>query len=144
MIIVKSATATVLKKIGVSVLLFILSFTGFGQKLDDSKVVANKQNDVLYANTAKNNDAVFLVDVAEINQIEIKLGGLAQKISTNGNVKKLGKMIETLHRTCMDELIELSKKESISLPKSLTDNGIAVYEKFSNLSGSFFVKNTAI
>ena len=131
---------TLLIKSFITVILVSISNYCLSQKPDDSKEVANKQNDILYANIPKANEARFLVDVSEINQIEIKLGVLAQKKGISKDVKNLGKMMESLHVSCNEELIELASKEAINLPKSLTDNSIEVINKLSNLSDSFFDK----
>ena len=138
--IIRPLNSTLLRKAVISVILSVIALHCFSQKPDDSKLVANNENDALYAKTAKSSDALFLVDVAEINQIEIKLGALAQKKGTIEAVKNLGLMMETLHRSCMEELTELAKKEAISLPTSLTDNGIEVLKQLSNMSVSFFDK----
>jgi putative membrane protein len=138
--IIKYFTLSLLKKSVLSALLTLITIHGFSQKPDDTKLVAINQNEALYAKTAKSNDALFLVDVDEINQIEIKLGVLAQKLGTIEDVKNLGKMMEGLHKSCSEELTELAKKEAISLPTSLTDNGIDVFKKLSTISGTFFDK----
>jgi putative membrane protein len=135
-----TVNSKLLIKAFITVILSGLSIFGFSQKPDDSKLVANQQNEVLYAKTAKSDDALFLVDVAEINQIEIKLGTLAQKLGTIEDVKNLGKMMDNLHTSCMEELIELAKKEAIVLPTSLTDNGIEVFKNLSSISGTSFDK----
>jgi len=119
-------------------ILFGISLFINGQKSNDSKSVANEQNAAKYANTVKEKDAKFLVNVAEINLEEIKLGQLAQQKSMMSDVKKLGKMMETAHSKCMNDLTILAKKKSIALPTSLTDNGNDAYKKLSNLSGSSF------
>jgi len=117
-----------------------MSVVGYGQKSTDTKVAATEQNEAKYGKTDKEKDAKFLVDVAEINLEEMKLGQLAQEKSTMSDVKNLGKMMETAHTKCMKELSTLAKKQSITIPISLTDNGNDAYKKLSKLSGTSFDK----
>lgn len=120
--------------------LFGISSISYGQKPNDTKSNAKEQNETKYGNTNKEKDAKFLVDVAEINLEEIQLGQLAQQKSTMVDVKELGKMMETSHQKCMNELKMLAKKKSITIPTSLTDNGKDAYKKLSDLSGTSFDK----
>ncbi len=59
-----------------------------------------------------NNDAQFLATAAEINMEEIQLGQLAQKNSKMGDVKELGKMMETDHSKALKELRDLASKKN--------------------------------
>jgi len=119
--------------------LVIYAFTN-GKNVNDSKSVANDQNEAEYANTNKEKDSKFLVDVAEINLKEIKLGQLAQQTSMNSDVKELGKMMETAHSKCMNTLTILAKKKAIAIPTVLTENGNDAYKKLSKVSGTSFDK----
>jgi putative membrane protein len=85
-------------------------------------------------------DKQFLVDAAEINLEEIKLGQLAQQNSTTPNVKELGKMMETEHIKCLNDLKVLAEKKSIIIPTSITEEGEEAYEKLIGISGAEFDK----
>ncbi len=71
-----------------------ISSLSSAQKANDTKSVANVQNEAKDANINKERDAKFLATAAEINLEEIKLGQLAQQKSTMKDVKDLGKMID--------------------------------------------------
>jgi putative membrane protein len=91
-------------------------------KMEDSKDSAQKINDANLSNR-KESDADFLVNAAEINLEEIKLGQLAQKSGMMADVKSLGKMMETEHKKALKELEGLAAKKQIAIPASLTDKG---------------------
>ena len=136
----KLLKTTLLQTVLIIAISYGISSFSYSQTSKDTKSVANEQNAIKYANTNKEKDAKFLVDVAEINLEEIKLGQLARQKSAMADVKELGKMMETAHSKCMNELTILAKKKSIAIPSSLTDNGNDAYKKLSNLSGTSFDK----
>jgi putative membrane protein len=90
--------------------------------------------------TSKVKDSTFLANAAQVNLLEIQLGKLAEENSTMADVKQMGKMMEDDHNKCMDGLISLANKESITLPTGLTRNAAIVLEKVSAKSGPAFDK----
>jgi putative membrane protein len=106
----------------------------------DTKEAAEKQNDIKFDNTNTEKDAQFLVNAAEINLEEIKLGQLAQQKGTMADVKALGKMMEQAHTTAMIETDTLAKKMLITIPASPTENALDAYKKLNNKSGTAFDK----
>ena len=87
------------------------------------------------------NDAEFLVDVAEINQEEINLGKLAQEKGSMTDVKELGKMMVAAHTKAYADLTALASQKSISLPASKTEDVNEAYTKMSEKkSGKNFDK----
>jgi putative membrane protein len=85
-------------------------------------------------------DAQFLIDAAEINMEEIKLGQLAQQNSMMSEVQELGKMMETEHTKCLNDLKMLAEKKAISLPTTITKEGEEAYQKLITESASDFDK----
>lgn len=110
------------------------------EKSTDTKEAAEKQNDIKFDNTNTEKDAQFLVNAAEINLEEIKLGQLAQQKGTMADVKALGKMMEQAHTTAMAETDTLAKKMLITIPASPTENALETYKKLNNKSGTDFDK----
>lgn len=106
---------------------------------EDSKDVAETHNDAKFDN-AKKNDADFLVNAAEINLEEIQLGQLAQTRGTTAEIKKLGKMIETEHTKALDDLKGLATQKQVTLPATLTDDGMSVNKKLLDTKMSKFDK----
>jgi len=110
-------------------------------KTEDSKEVAEDQNEAKMEGTKNENDAEFLVDVAEINQEEINLGKLAQEKGSMTDVKELGKMMEMAHTEAMTNLSALAMQKSISLPEAKTEDVNEAYKKMTEKkSGKEFDK----
>ncbi len=106
---------------------------------EDSKDVAETHNDAKFDN-AKKDDAEFLVNAAEINLEEIQLGQLAQTRGTTAEIKKLGKMMETEHTKALDDLKGLAAQKQVTLPATLTDDGMSVNKKLLDTKVSKFDK----
>jgi putative membrane protein len=109
-------------------------------KSTDTKEVAQEANEIKFDNTNTEKDAKFLVNAAEINLEEIKLGQLAQQKGTMTDVKELGKMMEQAHSKAMAETDSLAKKMLITIPASPTENALEAYKKLNNKSGTAFDK----
>jgi len=108
-------------------------------KTEDTKEVAEDHNDAKFSN-AKEDDANFLVDAAEIHLQEIELGKLAQARATTTSAKDLGKMMETEHSKAFADLQGLAAKKQITIPTTLTDDGMSANKKLTDIKGSKFDK----
>lgn len=108
-------------------------------KPKDTKEVAEDHNEAKFEN-AKEEDAEFLVDAAEMNLEEIQLGQLAQRNGMNEEVKTLGKMMETEHTKTLDELKALAAKKQVTIPTTLTDDGMSANKKLMDMKASNFDK----
>lgn len=109
----------------------------------DTEEVADDQNDTKFDDTAKENDAEFLVAAAEINMDEIALGKLAQTKATAQSVKDLGKMMEMEHITALEELKGLAATKNVSLPEGPTEDGQETLKKFQEKKAPDFDKDYA-
>ncbi|MES2557508.1 MAG: DUF4142 domain-containing protein [Bacteroidota bacterium] len=116
---------------------FLVAACDNGQP-EDSKEVAEDQNEERFEDRKSEKDAAFLVEAAAINLEEIKLGELAQEKGTLKEVKDLGKMMVDEHTAALDELKELAAQKAISLPGSLTEDGQEAYDKLNEKSGKDF------
>lgn len=105
--------------------------------------VAEDQNDGKFNKNADEKNAAFLVKAAEINLEEISLGKLAQKKSTNKDIKELGKIMETAHTKALADLQKLAAKKSISIPTELTQDAKNLYQKLDGKSEKEFNKDYA-
>lgn len=108
------------------------------KKPEDTKVVADSQNESFFENTNKEKDALFLVNAAEINLNEIELAQLAEQKSENDDLKGFAKMLETDHQASIKEIINLANTKSIVIPTSMTDDGKTNFKDLTNLSNADF------
>jgi putative membrane protein len=133
-------------KAALGALLIIISLNSCKNetKQEDPKEVAEDNNEVKFDSVDdKEDDAQFVVDIAEINLAEIELGKLAQAKGTNPEVKKFGKMIVDDHTKLASEVSALAKTKNYSLPASLTEEGKDEYNKLNEKSGADFDKKFA-
>lgn len=132
------STKTLCKAILITTSLFVGFSCSTEKKSEDSKEIAEDRNDAKFDKTNKEKDAEFLVNVAEINLEEIKLGYLAQQNSKMKDVIELGKMMETAHSKGLNDVTVLANKKFISIPTSITKDAEEGYEKLKNKSGLQF------
>ena len=85
-------------------------------------------------------DTAFIMKVAEINMEQIKLGKLAQQMSSRGHVKDLGKMMVTEHTQATTKLTALAKTKMVSLPTVESGKILADYEMLAAKKGKSFDK----
>ena len=116
---------------------------GGNSKPEDTKEVAQEQNDANKDTKSAEKDADFVVNAAEINLEEIQLGQLAQTKGMTAEVKDLGKMMEAAHTKAMADLKNLASQKNIAIPTSLTENGQDAYKKLSDKTGTDFDKEYA-
>ncbi|MGQ0826790.1 MAG: DUF4142 domain-containing protein [Bacteroidota bacterium] len=108
------------------------------RRAEDSKDIAEERNDAILDNRQDQKDAEFLVEAAEITLTEIHLGQLAQTKSTDAEVKRIGKMMESDHTKSLNELKALASKKGITIPTSLTEDGKDEYNKLNDKKESEF------
>lgn len=140
--ILKPAPST-LKILMLSITISSLALTSCSsdeKKPEDTKAVATEHNEAKFDSSKNEKDAAFLVNAAEINLKEIKLGQLAADKSNMKDVKEFGKMMEDDHTKAMKGLQELAAKKQITIPTTLTDNGGDAYEKLIKKTGKDFDK----
>jgi putative membrane protein len=107
-------------------------------KAEDTKDVAEEQNDDAFDNNKQEKDAQFLVNAAEMDMEAIKLGQLAAQNGRSARAKDLGKMMEDAHTKSLQELTDLAKAKSITIPSSLTDNGQDAFSSLKEKTGNDF------
>jgi putative membrane protein len=84
-------------------------------------------------------DQKFMTDAARGGMMEVQLGQAAQQKASSDAVKELGKKIAQDHTQINQELADLAKMKSVSLPSDL-GNHQAAMDKISNQSGAAFDK----
>ena len=120
-------------------MLLLLTPSCNNSKPKDTKEVAEDHNDAKFANS-KEDDANFLVSAEEINLEEIQLGQLAQTRGINSQVKDLGKMMVTDHTKASTDLKAMAANKQITVPTTLTDDGIDASKKLTDTKPSDFDK----
>jgi len=136
----KSFKTTLLKsKISSLVILATCTILSCDQNMDskDTMKIAEDTNDKKFSK-AKEKDAEYLMNAAEINIEEIKLGQLAQKKSSTPEVIELAKMMETSHMKALEKLQVLASKKKIAIPIELTHDSEKAYYQLQEIAGSDF------
>lgn len=110
------------------------------KKPEDTKVVADNQNEYNFTTNSKENDAQFLVNATALNLNTIELAQLAQQKSTNDDLKGFAIMLEKDHKASIKEITSLANTKFIIIPKSMTDDGKTNFKDLTNLSTIEFEK----
>jgi putative membrane protein len=87
-----------------------------------------------------NDDSEFLMEAAQMQLMEIRLGRLAQQKGTSDHVKALGKMMETDHTQNLKELEALAQSKSVTISTMESDDSNDAYEKLNGKTGNDFGK----
>lgn len=135
-------TAMLYKFLIISILWSMWACSSDNQTANDyTRQAAEEDNNAKYNYINKVKDAQFLVNAAEINLEQIRLGQLAQQYSMMKEVKELGKILEEHHNKSMKALTLIAKKKAIAIPTSPTDNVQDAYKTLRDKSGSNFDKS---
>ena len=118
----------------------ILSFTSCKTQPDDSKDVAQEQNEVTFDDKDAENDADYLIDAAAILEKNAGLGELAESKANSKEVKNLGSAMAKAHTSDLAELQSLASSKNITLPASPTDNTMDAFEDLNDKKGQEFDK----
>lgn len=92
------------------------------QKPEESKEVAEDQNDAKFKSDSAEHNAQFVVDAANGNLAEIRMAELAQQKSGNKEIKEIAKMLQDDHTAALNDLKVLAGNKSISIPADVTDD----------------------
>ncbi|MCF0073658.1 DUF4142 domain-containing protein [Dyadobacter sp. CY261] len=132
-----------MKKITLSVLMLatVMAFTACNSnKTEDTKEVAEEQNEAKLDTTNLEDDAEFAVAAADGSLIEVQLGELAQTNAANADVKKFGQTMVTEHSKASEELKTLASQKNITLPAMLSDDKQKKYDDLAKMKGAEFDK----
>lgn len=110
---------------------------------EDPKEVAEDQNEAKFETDSIEDDADYLVDLAEIDKTEIEIGKLAQQKGVSQSVKDFGKMMVDDHTKSLEKVTALAKTKNVTLPSAISDKGQKEYDKLNEKSGSDFDKEFA-
>jgi putative membrane protein len=105
---------------------------------EDSKDVAEQQNESNLGDSDLKDDSEFAVEAAASSLLEIQLGQLAQTKAASPAVKKFAETMVTEHAKASDELKTLAQQKNITLPSSLTEEHQKKYEDLNEKQGAEF------
>ena len=109
-------------------------------KPDDSKEMAEEQNEEKFDTTKIEGDAEFAVSAADAGMREVQIGTLALSKATNSVVKQFAQTMIDDHSKANEELSALAQSKNITLPTSLSDKHQKKYDDLAKKSGSNFDK----
>jgi len=107
------------------------------EKQKENKSIVEEQ-EASFNNVATKSDSLFLVNVAQINLEEIKLGMLAQQISMTNDIEELGKIMEVDYTKFLNDLITLAVQKKIAIPTISTKDLKKEYKKLGKKAGGDF------
>jgi putative membrane protein len=134
----KTTFRNTLSKIsGIALLTLSLASCDNAGNSSDPKNVAEEHNDAKF-DKAKEKDAQFFVDVADIFMREIKLSELAATQAEAYDIKELGQMLKEDNAKWLKETEALASKKMVTLPTDISQGGRDSYTKISDKHGKDF------
>jgi putative membrane protein len=125
------------------VLLFVglMAFASCSKKVDnDSKEMAEDQNEEKFDSTKIEDDTEFAVAAADGGMLEVKLGELAVTNAASAEVKKFGQTMIDDHSKANSELKALAEQKQITIPTTLSDKCQKTFDDLSAKKGTEFDK----
>jgi putative membrane protein len=107
-------------------------------KEDDSKEVAEEQNDTKFEDTEIENDTEFAVEAADAGLFEVQLAQLALTNGTSSEVKTFAQTMIDEHSKANEELKGLAQQKNISLPTAISDKCQKKYNDLAEKKGIDF------
>jgi len=120
--------------------LFAVASCGTKNSQDDSKEVAEEQNEEKFDDTNLEDDTDFAVQAADGGMLEVKAAELALSKGTSAKVKEFAQTIVADHSKANEELKTLAQQKNITLPDSLSEKNQKKYEDLAEESGADFDK----
>jgi putative membrane protein len=108
------------------------------QKQEDSKEIAEEQNEDRTEGTDIKRDTDFAVEAADGGMLEVQLGTFAAANAASADVKKFGQMMVDDHTKANDELKTLANQKGIALPATLSDKHQKKYDDLVSKKGADF------
>ncbi len=108
---------------------------------DDSKEIAEDQNEEKFEDASLEDDSEFAVKAADAGMMEVQLATLALSNGASAQVKDFAQKMLEDHKKANDELKALAQKKNISLPAALSEENQKKYEDMSKKKGKDFDKD---
>jgi putative membrane protein len=110
-------------------------------KQEDTKEVAEDQNEEKFDDSNIEKDTEFAVEAADGGMLEVELGKLAQANAASPEVKKFAQMMVDDHSKANDELKALAAQKSITLPAAMSEKCQKKYNDLTEKKGEEFDKD---
>ena len=120
--------------------LFALASCGSGSNQDDSKEIAEEQNEEKFDDGGMEDVSDFAVKAADGGMLEVQLGQLALTKATSPQVKEFAQSMITDHSKANEELKSLAQSKNITLPTTLSEDNQKEYNKLAEKTGKEFDK----
>jgi putative membrane protein len=138
---VNEKTQSIMKKNTWNILLIVILFLSFScgeKKADDTKEIAEDQNEEKFDDTNLEDDTEFAVAAADAGMMEVQLGQLALTNASSAEVKQFAQSMVDDHSKANEELKGLAQKKNITLPAALSDKMKKKYDDFVEKRGEEF------
>jgi putative membrane protein len=119
---------------------FTLVSCGTKNNQDDSKEIAEEQNEQKFEETDLEDDTDFAVKAADGGMLEVQLAQLALTKASSSQVKEFAQKMIDDHSKANDELKSLAQTKNITLPTTLSDENQKDYNDLAEKSGAEFDK----
>ena len=120
---------------------FALASCGTNSKQEDSKEIAEEQNDEKFDNNSEMEDvSEFAVKAAEGGLLEVELAQLALTKGSSAKVKEFAQSMITDHGKANEELKSLAQTKNITLPTTMGEEAQKDYNKLAEKTGKDFDK----
>lgn len=119
---------------------FALISCGTKNSQDDSKEIAEEQNEEKFDDTAMEDATDFAVEAADGGMLEVQLGQLALTKAVSPKVKEFAQSMIDDHSKANDELKSLAQSKNITLPSTLSEKKQKDYNDLAEKSGADFDK----
>lgn len=120
--------------------LFTLLSCGTQNNQDDSKEMAEEQNEQKFEESSLEDDTDFAVKAADGGMLEVQLAELALTNASSPKVKEFAQTMINDHTKANDELKNLAQSKNISLPTTLSEENQKDYNDLAEKSGADFEK----
>jgi putative membrane protein len=90
------------------------------------------------ASTKQITDQEFVTNAVNANMAEVELGKLAERKTSNGEVRDFAKLMVADHQQALDDLKPIAKNQNVNIPTILAAKNQALRDRLDNLSGEAF------
>jgi putative membrane protein len=119
---------------------FVLASCGTKTDQDDSKEVAEEQNEEKFDDTQLEDATDFAVEAADGGMLEVQLAQLALTKASSPQVKEFAQKMIDDHSKANEELKKLAQSKNITLPSALGEKNQKDYNDLAEKSGADFDK----
>jgi putative membrane protein len=127
--------------LGAAAFSFAVIACGNQAKQEDTKEVAEDQNEEKFDDSNIEKDTEFAVKAADGGMLEVELGKLAQTNAASPEVKKFAQMMVDEHTKANDELKTVAAQKNITLPAAMGEKCQKKYNDLAEKKGKDFDKD---